>query len=597
MPFLLPPFMLLLLGALTLPLFTARPVKSALAVAFAVLSLVNLLLLPMGSHFSVPFLGQEIVLARIDSLALVFGIIFHLAAILGVIFAWGSTSSTERVFALLYAAAAQGVVFAGDMLSFFLFWESLTVCAAVIIWSRGDAVARGAGFRYFMVHAVGGLLLLAGIVLHVHSAESLAFGHIGLNSPGGLLIFLGFGVNAAWPLLHAWLPDAYPSASPTGSVFLTAFTTKGAVYALARAFAGEESLIWIGVVMAIFPLLYAMIENDLRRALSWCLINQVGFMMIGIGIGSELALNGVAAHAFVHILYKGLLFMSMGAVLAKTGTCNATRLSAMGGLARQMPWTFACACLGVASISVPFFCGFAGKSLIISATAEAHLAGVWLVLQFASACVFLAGLRVVWVAFGPGKAPTSYQGFTVEEVPWGMRLGMLLTASVSLAVGLFPGDLYAMLPNAMEYHLYSAGHLVSQFQVLLCTGLAFWVLVAKGLLPANVDGLNLDVDLLYRRAAAIFYTAMDAFWNRLNTACEAGFTDGIVVAVARVHDQLVWRLARIVAIPSLVFLPEAERNKARDAIRPALEVGAVPIGLTAFATVAFLCVVVLALLV
>ncbi|MCA1987133.1 MAG: Na(+)/H(+) antiporter subunit D [Desulfovibrio sp.] len=596
MPFLLPPFLLLVLGALTLPLFTARPVRAGLALAFAILSLCNLMAIPEGIHFVLPFLGQEVILAKVDKLSFLFGLIFHLAAIFGIVYAWESKDNTERVFAMLYAAAAQGVVFAGDMLSLFLFWESLTVCAAVIIWTRGDTMARGAGFRYFLVHAVGGLLLLAGIVLRVHHTGSLAFGPIGLDSPGGLLIFLGFGVNAAWPLLHAWLPDAYPNASPTGTVFLSAFTTKGAVYVLARSFAGEETLIWIGAIMAVFPLLYAMIENDLRRTLAWCLINQVGFMMIGVGIGSELAINGVCAHAFVHILYKALLFMSAGAVLAKAGTCEATKLASMGGLARQMPWTFAFACAGVASISVPLFCGFAGKSLIISATAEAHLSGVWMVLMFASAGVFLAGLRVLYVTFGQPSAPTSYQGLTVSEAPWGMRVGMALTAGASLLVGFFPSAFYSLLPNVMDYHLYSAGHLVSQFQVLFFTGLAFLVMQRAGLLPAEIKGINLDVDILYRRLALLFYAAMDSLFNRFNAWCEALVVDGLFAWLARVHDQAPWRFATWLLSPVLLVMPKDVRDGIRAEIRPALETATTPIGLTAFMTVAFLCVSIIMLL-
>ncbi len=588
MPFVLPPFLLLILGALLVPLFPNKHMRAGIAVGAGLLSLFNLLALPEGAHFTFPLIDQQVVLAKVDGFSFTFGLIFHLAAIFGAVYAWDSTSNTERVFALLYAGAAQGVVFAGDMLSLFLFWESLTVCAAVIIWTRGDAAARGAGFRYFMVHALGGLLLLAGIMLRLHGTGSIEFGPIGLDSPGGLLIFLGFGVNAAWPLLHAWLPDAYPNASATGTVFLSAFTTKGAVYVLARSFAGTEALIWIGGIMAVFPLIYAMIENDLRRTLSWCLINQVGFMMIGIGIGTELALNGVCAHAFVHILYKSLLFMGTGAVLSQTGTCLATRLSGMGGLIQRMPWTFAFCCIGVASISVPLFCGFAGKSLIVSASAYKKMEVVWMLLMFASAGVFLAGLRVLAVPFANLTPTTSYQALNIKEVPWSMRLGMGLTAATSLTIGLFPNWFYSMLPFPVDYHLYTAGHLVSQFQVLLFTGIAFMMLVRSGLMPAEVRAINLDVDWLYRGAAKLFYQAMDSAFNRLNAACEATFIDGFLAWVAKVHGQTPWRVATVVMRPFLQMYPKAQRDKAMAEIRPALETSTTPVGLTAFASVAFL---------
>lgn len=591
MPFVLPPFLLLIIGALLTTQFTSRHVRSGIAVGAGLLSLANLLALPEGTHFLLPLIDQQVILAKVDDMAMVFGLIFHLAAIFGAVYSWDSKNNTERVFALLYAGAAQGVVFAGDMLSLFLFWESLTVCAAVIIWTRGTAQARGAGFRYFLVHAFGGLLLLAGIMLHLNATGSIAFGPIELQSPGGLLIFLGFGVNAAWPLLHAWLPDAYPSASPTGTVFLSAFTTKGAVYVLARSFAGEESLLWIGGIMAVFPLIFAMIENDLRRTLSWCLINQVGFMMIGVGIGTELALNGVCAHAFVHILYKSLLFMSAGALLQQAGTCEATVLSRMGGLRQRMPWTFVFACIGVASISVPLLCGFAGKSLIVSAAAYKKMEVVWLLLMFGSAGVFLAGLRVLAIPFFPQQPASSYQALNVSEAPVSMRIGMGLTAAASLAVGLFPDAFYGLLPFAVKYDLYTAGHLVSQFQVLLFTGIAYVMLTRSGLLPAEVRAINLDVDWFYRGGAKLFYWATDSFFNRLNAACEGAFVDGLLAWIAKVHGQLPWRLATLLLAPFLAFYPKAQRAKAFAEIRPAMETHTAPVGLTGFATVAFLFVI------
>ncbi len=226
----------------------------------------------------------------------------------------------------------------------------------------------------------------------------MAFGHLGLTGIGNFLIFLGFGINCAWPLLHSWLVDAYPEATIGGTVFLSAFTTKTAVYALARAYAGEPSLIWIGVAMAAFPIFFAVIENDLRRVLAYSLINQVGFMVAGIGIGTELAINGAVAHAFNDILFKGLLFMSVGAVMFRTGKAKATNL---GGLYKSMPWTCAFCIVGAASISAfPLFSGFVSKSLIMTAAAEGHLWVPWFILLFAAAGVFHhAGIKIPFFTF------------------------------------------------------------------------------------------------------------------------------------------------------------------------------------------------------
>jgi multicomponent Na+:H+ antiporter subunit D len=318
-----------------------------------------------------------------------------------------------------------------------------------------------------------------------------------------LLIFIGFGINCAWPGFHTWLTDAYPEATITGTVFLSAFTTKVAVYVLARAFPGTTVLIWIGAIMATFPIFYAVIENDLRRVLSYSLINQVGFMVVGIGIGTELAINGAAAHAFADILFKALLFMSMGAVMHQTGKINATDL---GGLYKSMPLTAVFCIIGAASISAfPLFSAFATKSMIMDSVAQGRFSTVWFMLLFASAGVFHhAGIKIPFFAFFSHDS-----GIRTKEAPLNMLLAMGIASFFCIFIGVFPGTLYSILPYAVDYTPYSTSHVMAQLQLLFFSALAFTLLMLSGIYPAEIRAINLDADWFYRKGANIFTWAFN----------------------------------------------------------------------------------------
>jgi multicomponent Na+:H+ antiporter subunit D len=504
-----PPGLILILAAVPAVLLRGRA-RGAWMLLVPVLSLLNMLSLPEGNHFLLPFFRQELVLARVDRLSVIFGIIFHLIAFIANLYALKEEDRFQNAAGLVYAGAAIGAVFAGDLFTLFIFWEVMTLSAAFLIMARRTERALAAGYRYLLVHVVSGLFLLGGILLQVQSTGTVAFNYIGLGTLSSWLIFIGFGVNSAWPLLHFWLPDAYPESTVTGAVFLSAFTTKTAVYVLARAYPGTEALIWIGAVMTVFPIFYAVIENDLRRVLAYSLINQVGFMMVGIGIGTPLALNGAVAHAFSHILYKGLLFMSMGAVLFRTGKINATDL---GGLCRSMPWTCTFCIVGAASISAfPLFSGFVSKSMVMEAAALGDMRLVWFMLLFASAGVFHhAGIKVPFFAFLSHDS-----GIRCKEAPWHMLLAMGLAAALCIGIGVFPQALYSLLPYATEYRPYEAGHVISQTQLLFFSALAFTLLLLAGVYPAEIRAINLDVDILTRKGGRAFYRLADRALNALN---------------------------------------------------------------------------------
>ncbi|RZW22676.1 MAG: Na(+)/H(+) antiporter subunit D, partial [Desulfobulbaceae bacterium] len=302
-----------------------------------------------------------------------------------------------------------------------------------------------------------------------------------------------FGIKGAFPLLHTWLTDAYPEATVTGTVFLSAFTTKTAIYTLARGYPGTELLIYVGAAMACFPIFYAVIQNDLRRVLSYSLINQLGFMVCGVGIGTALAVNGAVSHAFVHIIYKSLLFMSMGAVLYRTGKIKATDI---GGLYKTMPKTAVLCIIGAASISAfPLFSGFVAKSMIMAAAMKEGYHLIWLALLLASAGVLKhAGIQIPYFAFFAHDS-----GIRTSEPPPNMLLAMTIAAFLCLAIGIYPDMLYRILPFATDFNPYDLTHVLAQTQLLFFAMLAFVWLNLQGIYPPEKVAINLDSEWFYRR--------------------------------------------------------------------------------------------------
>ena len=487
-----PPAFVFLAAAVLIPLLPARA-RRLLLVATPLAGGLALWGLWGGGGFGVDLFGTRLVLLRVDSLSLLFGLLFHLAAFLGAVFAFHTADRLQQAGALLYAGAALGAVFAGDLISLFLFWEAATLGSALLILAGRAPRATAAAMRYLVFQLASGLLLLAGAVVVIGETGSSAFGHIGIDGIGGVLIFVAFGIKCGFPLMHMWLTDAYPESTPAGTVFLSAFTTKLAVYALARGYAGTEALIYIGTAMTAFPIFYAVIENDLRRVLAYSMINQIGFMVVGIGIGSALALNGAVSHAFNDVIFKGLLLMSMGAVLHQTGRIDGSEL---GGLYKSMPQTTALCIVGAASISAfPLFSGFVSKSMVMAAAAEEGHWIVWILLLFASAGVFHhAGIKIPYFAFFAHDS-----GIRTREPPLNMRIAMALAAVLCVAIGCYPAWLYGLLPYPADYAPYTGSHVLAQVQLLFFSALAFVWLNLAGLYPPELRSVNLDADWLYRR--------------------------------------------------------------------------------------------------
>jgi len=531
------PGWLLILAGLAAMFIKIRSVRQAITIITPVVAILLLATTQHGvDHLTYNALGIELSFYRVDSLNFIFGLAFLIASLLNAIYALHTDNRLQDGMALAYAGAAVSATFAGDLMTLFIFWEITAISSVFLILQAGTRAAYFASMRYLAVQILSGVLLLDGIAYVWHYTGSLSLeAFTSLDQPGALIIFIAFGIKAAFPFLHNWLQDSYPKSSVVGAVILSAFTTKLAVYAFARFFPGFNELIWIGAVMTIFPVFFAVIENDLRRVLAYSLNNQVGFMICAIGVGvagvgNPLALNGAAAHAFVHIIYKALLFMSIGAVLYRTGTAKASEL---GGLYRSMPWTAVFCIIGGLSISAfPFFSGFIAKSLTMSAVAAEGAANpamivVWLMLLFASAGVLEhSGIKIPYFAFFGHDS-----GKRVKEAPFNMLLAMGMAAFLCIAVGLpalVPGLgyqwLYGLLPYPIEaaaYQPFTLDHILTQMQLLILAVFAFILLKRLMLYPAEKPGVILDTDWLYRKVGYGAFRWVDTVWSKIGPATAA----------------------------------------------------------------------------
>ncbi|MEO1327635.1 MAG: Na(+)/H(+) antiporter subunit D [Pseudomonadota bacterium] len=495
----LPPGLVLLFGAILIGLTRGR-LRDAVALTIPIVTAWLVWQVPDGVVYDIGFLDYRIEPLEGSPVRRLFATIFSLMAFIGALFALRQAKWFEIAAAFAYAAGAVGVCFAGDLITLFLFWELMAIFSTAIVWCGGSREARAAGIRYAMLHLLGGVLLKVGIEgTYVHTG-SLDIQPVLATNFDTWMMLIGILINAAAPPVSAWLADAYPRSSATGSVFLSAYTTKTAVLALILLFPGEKALIWIGLYMALYGIVYALLENDIRRILAYSIVNQVGFMVCAIGIGTELAINGAAAHAFAHIVYKALLFMSAGVVILRTGM---NRCSDVGGLFRTMPLTTVCCIVGALAISgFPLTSGFTTKTMISQAAANEGLVAVYFVLAAASAGVFLhAGIKFPWFVFFQKDS-----GLRPKDAPWNMAAAMVLAAGACIVLGVAPGLLYSHLPFPVEYTPYTPAKVVSYLQLLLFAGLAFFMFLP---LMRRTLTISLDLDwvwrvLLFRTGALLF---------------------------------------------------------------------------------------------
>ena len=486
-----PPGLIMMIGALLIP-FLPHIVRQVYMLVLILIS-AYALTLGFGVHSKIELMDIEFIIFQSDTLTLPFAIIFHIAAILNVIYGAHEKNWNQHVAIMSYSGAAIAAVHAGDLFTLFVWWEATAFTSVFLILASNTQRSYKSAFRYILIQVGSGMFLLAGAVLLMSETGNASFRNFDINSLYGQLIFIAFGIKAAFPLLNGWLQDSYPEASEIGTVALSTFTTKLAIFCFAKSFAGTEILIIIGAIMTFYPIFFAVIENDLRRVLTYSLNNQLGFMIVAIGIGTELAVNGAVAHAFAHILYKGLLFMGMGAVLYRVGTCKASEL---GGLFKFMPITAICTIIGAISISAfPLFSGFVAKSLIMSSLGKEGLVFVYFMLLFASAGVLHhSGIKIPFFAFFAHES-----GIKTKEAPLNMTVAMIIASALCILIGIFPSNFYAILPYQIEYQPYDFSHVVGQLQLLTFAAFAFICLWHFKIYPPELNSTVLNSDWIYRK--------------------------------------------------------------------------------------------------
>ncbi len=539
-----PPAFLLILGALLIPLFRGRT-RPFYLLLLSLLVLINLSLLEVGTGWVIHFLGYDLIFGRVDRLSLAVAYIFAVIGFLAVLYSAHTKNTGEQVAAFLYMGSALGVVFSGDFLTLFVFWEIMAFTSVFLIWYRREKKSLDAGFRYLFMHIFGGCCLLAGIVLHMTSTGSLTVEPL-RNGWSSLFILIGFGLNTAFIPLHTWLPDAYPLGTITGSVFLSVFTTKTGVYTLARCFSGNEVVAFMGGVMAVYGIVFALLQNDIRKLISYHIISQVGYMIAGIGVGTEPGINGGIAHLINNILYKTLLFMCTGSVIYMTGR---NKLTELGGLAKKMPVT--CITCLVASLSIsgaPGFNGFVSKGMVIASVSGSHQATLDLLLRLASVGTFLSFTKLTYFTFFEKN-----ERIQANEPPWNMQWAMILTASLCVLIGVFPGILFTILPYApTDYHAYTPSHIVGVFQLFFFAGLVF-LLAKKAFSPHR--WIILDLDYFYRVAFLGIAWLCRGPLNDLRLKTQAAFSRGLGVLVCLSKDP--FSLPEILAKSSPITRREA----------------------------------------
>ncbi len=540
-----PPGLVLILGAFLLP-FLRGTLRNAWILLLPVFVLWLVWRVPDGPVLTFAFLDYTLTPVKGDMLSRLFAIIFAIMAFAGALFAMNQRRVVEPTAAFVYAGSAIGVAFAGDIITLFVFWEIMALGSTTVLLSAGGPKSTPAAMRYLIMHVMGGSLLLVGIVAQINATGSIDFVAMKPDSLATWMILLGFLINAGAPPLSAWLPDAYPEASPGGMVFLSAFTTKTAVYVLIRGFPGAEVLVFVGLFMVFYGIFYALLENDMRRILAYSIVNQVGFMVTGIGIGTEMALNGAAAHAFTHIIYKALLLMSAGSVLHMTGK---RKCSDLGGLFRSMPITTLCGIIGALSISsFPLTSGFVSKSMISQAAVDENLMIIWFLLAAASAGVFLhAGIKFPWFVFFQKDS-----GLRPPDPPLNMRLAMIFFAALCIGFGVFPGPLYALLPFPVTYVPYTAAHVVTMLQLLMFSGLAFFICLP---IMKRTLTISLDVDWFYRRLLPLGVRKLVQVFGPVDHALRGAFLDTVNRIVLGVFQYVGPRgvLARSITAGYMVF--------------------------------------------
>lgn len=359
--------------------------------------------------------------------------------------------STFYALYLIMIAGMNGLILASDLFSVYVFLEVAAVASyALVAYGLGHDELEAA-FKYLMLSVVGSAFIVAAVAVIFGMTGALDFAAVAaglreLNAGPVVAIaaaffLLGFGLKAALVPFHAWLPDAHPSAPAPISAVLSGLLIKvSGVYAMTRIFlnvfgltpALSTVLMWLGIVSLVVAAFLALGQKDMKRMLAYSSISQVGYIVLGIGIGTPLGIAGGLFHLFNHALAKGLLFLTSGSVQQATGTRD---LDEMGGLAKRMPVTAATNLVGALSIAgVPPLNGFWSKLLIIVALVQAGHGAFAVIAVLASVLTLWYYLLMQRKAF---FGQLNEKWAAVKEAPFWMTASTVLLALLCVGIGIF----------------------------------------------------------------------------------------------------------------------------------------------------------------
>ena len=499
--------------ALILPFFRGRfwrwllflPPLSAIVLVFR---------MKLGSYWALSYVGQKLVLGRVDTLSMSFLILFSLMTFICTIFAFNVREKAHHVASLFYMGASLACILAGDYWTLYIFWQIMTVSSAFLIWFSRRPRSAQAGFRYMLLLLLSSVLLLAGILMRQRVTGTFVFGPADTHMMWHFdwLILTAFCINGAVVPFHAWLTDAYPEATVAGAVFLSVFTTKTAIYTLTRCFVGLEFLVVLGAVMAVYGAFYALTANHIRRILAYLMISQGGFMLAGIGMDTGMGLEGALALVYAHTFYNALLFMAAGCLIH---TLKEDHLTSLGGLAPRTPFILACTMVGALSMSaMPLLNGFVSIPLILEACWQKTPFST-MILALAMAGVFMAvGLRLPYFVFW-SKKPQKLE--KPVKLPLNMTAAMVLTALFCFIQGIFPQLIYRWMPQPLGVNPFTLRKILGAFLFLALISILF-IFVRERLAPTTRR--LPDFDLLYRFVGRVIMTLlarplawMDGVWT------------------------------------------------------------------------------------
>lgn len=490
------PGLVICFGGLLIPFIPWKGIKLAYFLLLPIIGFAILISTSMGvfgtippwpaalHKWNVPFLQYTLDIARINKMSILFGYIYVIAAFCMNIYALGVKNDWEHVVAMIYVGSALGAIFAGDLFTLFFCLEIMSWAPFFLILFRGTKKAMQAAIRYILWHHFSGACILAGVLLHAHQSGSIEFVHMpwGWEAKylGSNLMLLGFVINAATTPFHSWLSDTYSEATPSGSIYMTAFTTKTAIFCLITTFSGVPLLMWMGAIQAVFALFLAVLENDGRRLCSYHIISQIGYMVAGVGMGTEMGINGAASHALCHIIYNALLYMGAGCALVVVGTA---KFNELGGLYKYMPIAFWLYMIGGFSISgFPLFNGFISKTMTIEAAELIQKPVIYLLLEGATVGTFLhTGLKLPWNIWLQGREepPPDIRAKLKDSAfntPLHMLIGMGILAFLCVFMGVYPKILYDMLPYPVAFVPFTLTRVFSITQMFIFSFLGFWLL-------------------------------------------------------------------------------------------------------------------------